>query len=331
MVMARIIYISSSIQSKAVLEELLKDNTLEVVGVITTPEKTLKSRGLARPGLAKPQDIRTFALEKVLKVFTPNHVKDNPELVEELRKLGADFIICAHYAHLIPPEILDLPRYGALNLHFSLLPAYRGPSPLEWTIAEGETITGISIMQMSPEFDTGKLVYQEVIPLSTNSTGGDLYKELFLKSGAIFSRIIPQIISGEITSWEQNAEAVKHLGVLKTDFYARKGTREDSRIDWNMPEDLIERRIRAFTPRPGAWTTLGELRMRNREQSEAPILNSPNASRLVKIHQAHLDENGKLQIDSLQVEGKKAMNWKDFENGYFKLVPSSTLYKPKSS
>src|SRR3989344_6790014 len=187
----KIIYFSSSGQSIPVLDALVKNEDLDVVAVVTKPDVKIIRRGPERPGVIAGEGlascvgkvvtntIESYATEHNLHVLTPEHLKDNPQLVKDLKDLAPDFLLCAHYSYLIPTEILEIPKHGALNLHFSLLPAYRGPSPLEWAIAEGETVTGISLIQMSPHFDTGQLVFQEVRDINKDGTAGELYERFF--------------------------------------------------------------------------------------------------------------------------------------------------------
>ena len=337
----RILYFSSSGGSLPVLTALIDDPTLDVVGVVTKPDKQLGKKTIRN-------EIALFADEHGLYCLTPDTLKQNDALVRQIRELKPDIIVTAHYAFLIPQEILDIPHY-ALNLHFSLLPAYRGPLPLQWAIALGETVTGISIVHMTAQFDVGTLAYQQTHTLSATDTAAGLYVSFFQKAGELFPEVVKGVMAGTQEEIPQSEDAVRALGVQVTDFYARKLSKEDGRIDWSEADNVIERKIRAFAPWPGSWTTIREIAnaaSKARRTSKVPeprdhgVANKPAAKaetkglatsgvvetamtatsaalrdKRVKILQAHR-EGEKMVIDQVQVEGKKAVRWEEFERGY---------------
>jgi len=198
-----------------------------------------------------------------------------------------DLIVVACYGKILPKEMLTIPKYGALNVHPSLLPKYRGPAPIPAAILNGEEETGVTIILMDEQVDHGPILASTKFEIrNSKPTTPELSKILWELGGDLLVEIIPKWIAGEIIPQEQNhAKAT----------YTKKLTREDGRIDWSRPAEYIERQVRAFTPWPGAFTFWKGKR--------------------VKILAAHI-EQGKLMIDEIQLEGKKPTTFHDFLLGY---------------
>ncbi|HCM36946.1 MAG: hypothetical protein A3J30_04215 [Candidatus Wildermuthbacteria bacterium RIFCSPLOWO2_02_FULL_47_9c] len=198
----------------------------------------------------------------------------------------ADLMVVGFYGKILPKEMLEKPKFGALNVHPSLLPKYRGPTPVQTTILEGEKETGVTIIQMDEEVDHGPILAQRTHVISGNPTTPELEKVLWTIGGDLLLETIPKWIAGEIVPRAQDhAKAT----------YTKKLSREAGHIDWAKPALYRERQIRAFTPWPGAFIFWKGKR--------------------VKILKAHL-ERGKLIIDELQMEGKKPTTLHDFLLGY---------------
>ncbi len=305
----RIIYFSTGVQSLPILYTLLKTPNIDVAAVVTKPDKHVREHLLVN-------GIKEFALTHKITVITPESLSQNKDLSKQLAGLNAEVLVSAHYAYLIPQEILAIPKYGGLNLHFSLLPAYPGPAPLEWAILNKEQVVGISLIKMSPRFDTGEIVHQEPIVINPEETAGALYERLFALAANLLPPVLINYVSGKLKPTPQSPATAHQLGALDTQTYACKITKEEARIDWSKSDPEIARIIRAFTPRPGAWTTLPELTKRYAGKRDT-LKQAPSEEKTVKILKTHLQE-GKLVIDTVQVTGKKPISGDDFIRGYVK-------------
>ena len=212
--------------------------------------------------------------EKLAKHFT---------LVDSLNE--ADLTVVAAYGKILTPKELETPKYGCINIHPSLLPKYRGPSPIQKAILNGDSVSGITIIKMDKEIDHGPIIYQERIELSGNDNFDILSKKMFLRAGEVLPKIIKDFVNGKIQPVEQNH--------LKASFCDRL-TREDGYFEISKPPEMLDRMIRAYYPWPGVWTLWSPTQTRSGE------------AKIVKFYP------GKL----IQMEGKKVMPLQDFLNGY---------------
>lgn len=210
--------------------------------------------------------------------------------LEEKPEIG----VLASYGKILPAEILAVPDKGILNLHPSLLPKYRGPSPVQTAILNGEKQTGLTIIKMDQQIDHGPIVVQFAEKILANDTAESLYFRLFSAGVETLITILPSFIEGKIEPKEQDHSQAT---------YTQKFTRDHGKIDWQKPVDYLERQIRAFYPWPGTWT-------------EVKITRSSQVlTRKLKILEAHLG-NKKLVFDKVQLEGKKPVSFKQFSEGY---------------
>lgn len=205
----------------------------------------------------------------------------------------AEVGIIASYGKILPSGIIILPKQGILNIHPSLLPKYRGSSPVQTAILNGDTQTGVTIFKIDNQIDHGPIVSQFKIDIFPEDTTESLYIRLFKAGVVVLKTILPAYLEGQIELCEQNHSQAT---------YTKKFTREDGRIDWQKPPADLERFIRAMTPWPGAWTLL-------RSTSFA------GQAKRLKILKAHL-ENKKLILDQVQLEGKKPVSYQQFREGY---------------
>lgn len=177
-------------------------------------------------------------------VFSPKKVRD-PQAVERLRQEHADLIVVAAFGQILSQEILDLPRYGCVNVHASLLPKYRGAAPIQWAVINGETESGVTIMQMNAGLDTGDILLQEKVVLDPRETGESLYDKLTAVGGQLLLKALPMIEAGTIGHVRQDDAKSSYAPMLK---------REMGNIDWNMPAVRIERLVRGLNSWPSAYT-----------------------------------------------------------------------------
>ena len=323
----RILFMGTAELSCASLDALAGDNRFQVAAVITQPDQP-KGRNL-KP---QPSPVKTLALRRGLPVLQPERARDEA-FIAELRPFKPDLIVVVAYGQLLPPAILELPRYGSLNVHTSLLPKYRGAAPIQRAIANGDTVTGVTIMKMDAGLDTGPIVAQRPAPIHPADDSATLHDRLAQLGAELLVRTIPEFVAEKIPPVPQPAEGAS---------YAAKIKKEDGRIDWNQPARVIGNRLRAFTPWPGAFTfwlgvpPSGGNAVRTERPPEGGI---PNASRpiLLKIWKAEVieksgppgeilsaDKTGivvaggrdALRILELQREGGRRMSAAEFLAGH---------------
>jgi methionyl-tRNA formyltransferase len=221
----------------------------DVVGVVTQPDRP---RGRSRSRL-DPSPVKQVAMEEGIAVLQPERPR-GPEFVQALRDLDPDLSVVVAYGHILPREVIDLPRMGTLNVHASLLPALRGAAPIQAAIAEGLEETGVSIMRMVTALDAGPVIHTLTSPIAPDETGGELTLRLSELGATALIEALALMELGEAPERPQD-------DVQAT--FARKIEREDTRVDWTQHAAVVARRIRAYDPRPGAWSMVrgGEVRL----------------------------------------------------------------------
>jgi methionyl-tRNA formyltransferase len=223
-----------------VLSVLAPDPRWEIVLVVAQPDKAV-GRGLQ----VQAPPVKAEALARGLPVAQPLKARD-PEFLEQLKSLAPDVVLVAAYGQLLPPALLEIPRAGCLNVHTSLLPRWRGAAPIQWAIAEGDPETGVTLMRMDAGLDTGDIVGVAKTPIHATDTGQSLHDRLAEIGANLVVDLLPAWLEGKLAPRPQPAEGVRH---------ARKLAREDGCLDWSQPAVVLDRRIRAFNPWPGAYTT----------------------------------------------------------------------------
>jgi methionyl-tRNA formyltransferase len=237
----RIIFMGTAELSGASLATLARDDHFQIVAVVTQPDKP-KGRDL-KP---QPSPVKSCAQKLNLPVLQPERVRDE-KFIAELRGLKPDLIVVVAYGQILPAAILELPRFGCLNVHTSLLPKYRGAAPIQWALADGETETGVTVMKMDAGLDTGGIVAQRRTPIQPEDDSAALHDRLAQLGAELLAQIIPDYVAGKISPRPQTVEGVS---------YAAKIKKADGHINWNQPAKMIWNRLRAFTPWPGAFTFL---------------------------------------------------------------------------
>ena len=235
----KIIFMGTAELSCASLEKLTEK--FFVVAVVTQPDKP-KGREMK----LQFSPVKILAEKLNLPVLQPLKVRDE-KFISELRELKPDLIVVAAYGQILPQSILDLPKFGCLNVHTSLLPKYRGASPIQSAILNGETETGVTVMKMDAGLDTGEIISQARTPILPEDNSQTLHDRLAQIGAELLVETIPDYIAGKILPKPQPAEGMS---------YAAKIKKEDGRIDWNEPAEKILNRLRAFTPWPGVFTFL---------------------------------------------------------------------------
>ena len=219
----------------------------EVVGVVTQPD-----RPAGRGRRATPPAAKLVALEQGLRVFQPDRVSAAAS-VEQLRALSADVIVIAAYGQILRQNVLDLPRRGSLNVHASLLPRHRGASPVVAAILGGDAITGVSIMEVALALDAGPVVVQVEEQISPHDTAGSLETRLAERGAVLLMETLDDWAEGRIEALPQDDSLATYAPIVK---------RQDALIDWSLTAVEIWRRVRAYNPRPVAYTTAGGTELR---------------------------------------------------------------------
>ncbi len=272
----------------------------EVSLVVTQPDR-VKGRGKA---ISMPP-VKECALKHEIPVFQPEKVKED-DAVMRLRAEAPDIIVVAAFGQILSKEILELPRYGCINVHASLLPKYRGAAPIQWSIIDGEEKTGVTIMQMNEGLDTGDILTQREVPILSTETGGSLFDKLAETGASLCVETISEIEKGNVNPVKQDDNFSSYAKMLK---------KELGQIDFSEPAENIERLVRALNPWPSAYTKLdGELikiwetEVVQEESNSAPGM----ITYVAKDHFVVSCGKGQLKVLSLQKNGKKRMTTHDF-------------------
>lgn len=277
----------------------------DVVGVVCQPDRPV---GRSRSKVEAPPT-KKIALEEGIPVFQPEKPRGDDAFAAELKALAPDISIVVAYGNLLSKELIDLPARGTLNIHASLLPAFRGAAPIQAAIQAGLTETGVTIMRMVPKLDAGPIVHRHRTPIAEDETSGELILRLSELGALAMIEALALIEVGAAQERPQDeAQAT----------YASKIDRESTRLDWSRPASEVAARIRAFDPRPGAWTThrdadmkvFGGKRMSAMGQAEPGQVTLVDANGM-----AVACGDGAVQITSVQPAGKRRLAPHELANG----------------
>lgn len=285
----------------------------EITAAVTQPDK---AKG--RSGSLQYSPVKECALKHGIPVFQPERVK-RPEAVETLRSYEADVFVVAAFGQILSREILDMPRLGCLNIHASLLPRYRGASPIQHAIIDGEERTGITIMQMDAGIDTGDILYQKELPIDRRDTSQSLYDKLTVLGGQTIVEALKLLEQGMLVPRKQREEEGCYVKMI---------TKEMGRIDFSRDALSIERLVRGMTPWPSAYTLFRGKQMKIWEaaalEGDVSGLAAGTVSAVGKEDFTVVTGRGFLQIRELQLEGKKRMSAHDFLLG-MRVTPGEKL------
>lgn len=283
----------------------LAENGYEIAGVVTQPDKP---RGRGKASAMTP--VKEAALELGLTVYQPARVREQ-SFMDTVRALNPDVIVVSAFGQIIPKALLELPRYGCVNIHASLLPKYRGAAPIQWAVMDGEPVSGVTIMQMDEDLDTGDMLAKTEVPLEPDETGGSLFDKLSRAGADLLIRTLPALEQGTLTPEKQPLESPTA--------YARMIRKEDGRIDWNLEAEAIERRIRGLNPWPSAYTELtgkilkiwrAEVLPKESGQAPGTVTEAGKGGFCVQTGK------GVLRLLEVQLEGKKRMDAQAFLRGF---------------
>lgn len=324
----KIIFMGTPDFSVGTLEALIQAGH-EISLVVTQPDKP-KGRGKNM----QFSPVKEAALTHGLEVYQPKRIRD-PECVEYLRKQEADIMVVVAFGQILSKEILEMPRFGCVNVHASLLPKYRGAAPIQWAVIHGEKVTGVTTMRMDEGIDTGDMILKEEVKLREDETGGSLFDRLAETGAELCVRTLEEIAKGTAKYTPQNQEEATHTSMIR---------KQLGEIDWKKPARELECLIRGLNPWPSAYTYLDgktlkiwKAEVRDNDQEEA--IESGNASvtgealepgTIIKVMKDAIEVQtgqGILILKELQLEGKKRLSADAFLRG-FSVEAGEKLGKP---
>ena len=282
------------------------DMGIEVTAVVTQPDK---AKGRGKKVIYSP--VKECALAHDLPVYQPVRIRKEPEFIQTLRDMQPDVIVVVAFGQILPKEILDIPRLGCVNVHASLLPKFRGAAPIQWSIIDGEEVTGVTTMLMDVGLDTGDMLLKAEVPMDPKETGGSLHDKLAAVGGELLEKTLIGLEAGTIVPEKQDDSQAGE--------YARMLDKELGHIDFNRPAVVIERLIRGLNPWPSAYTYIDGKTLKI---WEAEVLDRNYGCEYGEV--AEVTRNcliiqtgvGALSVKSVQLQGKKRMDIAAFLNGY---------------
>ncbi|MBE5887688.1 MAG: methionyl-tRNA formyltransferase [Lachnospiraceae bacterium] len=299
----KIIFMGTPDFAVGTLEAIIKAGH-EVVLVVTQPDKPK-----GRSGALQFTPVKECALAHNIEVFQPTRIRLE-ENVEHLRKYDADIIVVAAFGQILPKSILEMKKYGCINVHASILPKYRGAAPIQWAVINGDEVTGVTIQQMDVGVDTGDIILIKELAIAKDETGGGLFDKLAIVGAEACVEALEQIASGTATRTPQNHEEATHVSMISKEF---------GEIDWNRSAVEIERLIRGLNPWPSAYTTLEGKTFKIWKARVIAEGSSYGPGRITKVTKDSIlvqTGEGQLELLEVQLEGKKRMETDAFLRGY---------------
>lgn len=295
----KIVYMGTPDFSVGALEALIQAGH-EVTAVVTQPDK---AKG--RSGQMQCSPVKECAVRHGIPVFQPVKIK-TPESMEELKKYEADIYIVAAFGQILSREILEMPRFGCVNIHASLLPKYRGAAPINQCILDGERETGVTIMQMDAGIDTGDILMQKKVIIEDKETAQSLFDKLAQAGAELIVETLPMIEKGEITPVRQDERLASHVKMMDKSM---------GKIDWTQDAACIERLVRGLDPWPSAYTFCQGRSVKIWSSDALTAGHTEQPGTIVAVAKDSFDVacgKGVLRIYELQLEGKKRMDTKSF-------------------
>jgi methionyl-tRNA formyltransferase len=291
------------------LENLATDTRFEILGVITQPD-----RPAGRGQKLAPSAIKQTAYKLGLPVWQPTRIKD---LAADLKKLAPDFLVVVAYGQILPLEILEIPKQGAINLHGSLLPKYRGAACVAAPILNGDPVSGVTIMLMDVGLDSGPILDQKTINLDSRETAATLHDKLSQLGASRLGDVLADFYTGKITPKNQPLVGISYFPTLN---------KEAGLIDWCKEALLLDREVRAYYPWPGSFTTWSGRRLKiiRAEVWEGENLTGANPGKVLMVDKKLLVSCGQgfLNILELQLEGSRSLTAVDFLSGHGQIIGS---------
>ncbi|WP_026843075.1 methionyl-tRNA formyltransferase [Citrifermentans bremense] len=288
----------------------------QVVAVVTQPDRP-KGRGQQ----TLPPPVKVVAEQHGIPVLQPVKVR-LPESIEEIRGLNPDLIVVIAFGQILPKALLDIPKYGCINVHASLLPRYRGAAPLNWCIINGENETGVTTMMMDVGLDTGDMLLKRSTPIGADEDTQSLHDRMSQLGAELLAETLDRLARGELVPEKQDDALTCYAPMMK---------KEDGLIDWSRDAQAIKNQVRGMTPWPGAYSFLDDKLLKVFRVQTASGSGAPGE--ILSLGRDGIEVacgTGSLLIAELQLEGKKRLPAGDFLAGY-KLQPGCTLGKKEAS
>lgn len=283
------------------LERIIQDGH-EVIAVVTQPDKT-RDRGLK----LQYSPVKECALKHNIQVMQPDIIKRDADFIETYKELKPDVTVVVAFGQILPKDILETPKYGAINVHGSLLPNYRGAAPIQWAVINGDKVTGITTMHMDEGLDTGDMILKKEIEIGEEETAGELYDRMAILGADALSETLKLIEKGEAKREKQPEEYT----------YAPMLTKETGKIDWNKKTEEISSLVRGVNPWPGAYTEFNGKKFKISKVAKADGRGTPgsiiSANPKEGLIIATIDSA--IEIIEIQPENKKKMLAKDYLRG----------------
>ncbi|OBI02578.1 methionyl-tRNA formyltransferase [Mycobacterium scrofulaceum] len=299
----RLVFAGTPEPALPALRRLIDSPRHEVIAVLTRPDAAA-----GRHGRPQPSPVAREAIERGIPLLRPARPNAD-EFVAELAELAPDCCAVVAYGALLREGLLGVPPHGWINLHFSLLPAWRGAAPVQAAIAAGDSVTGATTFQIEPSLDSGPIYGVVTETIRPTDTAGELLERLAVSGAALLSTTLDGIEDRTLTPRPQPADGVS---------IAPKITVEQARVRWDLPALVVERRIRSVTPNPGAWTMIGDLRIKLgpvRIDGDAPEALAPGAIRVDRKNVWIGTASQAVRLGEIQPPGKKLMNAVDWARG----------------
>lgn len=310
--MTKIIFMGTPAFSVPILEQLA--STYDVIAVVTQPD-----RPVGRKRILTPPPVKKAALELAIPVFQPEKLRTSSEL-NELIALEADLLVTAAYGQILPNSLLESPKHGAINVHASLLPEYRGGAPVHYALLDGKTETGVTIMYMVEKLDAGDMISQRKIPITEADNTGTMVDKLSKLGAELLMDTLPDFLAGKITAIAQDPEKVT---------FASNISREQEKIDWTQPGRTIFNQIRGLSPWPVAYTTLEEKPFKIWEATydDTKVEGEPGTILMDKTSLKIIAGDGTLIVPTvIQPAGKPKMDIHSFMSGAGRNLSKSTRF-----
>ena len=300
----RVVFMGTPDFAAASLKKLIEDR-FPVVGVFTQPDRP-RGRGMA----LSPSPVKALALEHGIPVFQPEKLRDGA-VAEQIRALRPDILAVVAYGKILPDEILSIPTYGAVNVHASLLPKYRGSAPIQWAVLNGDEATGVSTMYLAHEMDTGDIIYTRRTTIGEKETSGQLFERLMLMGAELLSETLRDIEAGVAPRTPQDHSRASYVTMLDKSM---------SPIDWKRPARAVAKQIYGLQPWPVATMTIGGVSYRVFEADVLPGSCAQAPGTVLAADEKGVEiacgDGGRLRITELQAPGKKRMSAADFLRGH---------------
>jgi len=301
----KLVFMGTPDFAATILEGLIASSH-EILAVVTQPDK---KKGRGHELSCSP--VKELAVRNSLKIYQPVKVKEQ-QFLDIMNELKPDAIVVAAFGQILPKALLDIPRFGCINVHASLLPKYRGAAPIQYAILDGEKETGITIMHMDEGLDTGDIILQESLTIEPDETGGSLFDKMAKLGASLILKALEQIENGTATRTKQDNEKASYVKMI---------TKEMGKLDFSYPAVKLERMIRGLNPWPSAYTFIDgkTLKIWSADVEEDDKNINAQPGEIVEVRKDAIVVKtgmGKLVIKELQLEGKKRLPADAFLRGY---------------